>query len=99
MGNEVGKAHVGELLKPIGPHNRSPRNSVKNVSVGCTESEDEPLGRRPLHRLDVRFPEATISGVPDLVTFTDRLRRDRAALVAALTLPWSTGPVKATSHG
>jgi transposase len=29
-----------------------------------------------------------------LVTFADGLRRERAALLAALTLPWTTGPVK-----
>jgi transposase len=32
--------------------------------------------------------------VPDLVTFAEGLRRERAELLAALELPWRTGPVE-----
>ena len=45
-------------------------------------------------RLDAWLEAAASSGVPDLVTFADGLRRERAELLAALTLPWSTGPVE-----
>ena len=45
-------------------------------------------------RLDAWLKAAAGSGVPDLVTFADGLRRERAELLAALTLPWSTGPVE-----
>lgn len=45
-------------------------------------------------QLDGWLVDAATSGVPDLVTFADGLRRERAELLAALTLPWSTGPVE-----
>jgi transposase len=45
-------------------------------------------------RLDAWLGAATASGLPDLVTFADGLRRERPELLAALTLPWSTGPVE-----
>jgi transposase len=32
--------------------------------------------------------------VPDVATFAEGLRRARVELLAALTLPWSTGPVE-----
>lgn len=45
-------------------------------------------------RLDAWLAAATGSGVPDVVTCADGLRRERAELLAALTRPWSTGPVE-----
>jgi transposase len=45
-------------------------------------------------RLDGWLAAAGDSAVPDLVTFAAGLRRERAELLAALTLPWSTGPVE-----
>jgi transposase len=45
-------------------------------------------------RLDGWLAAAAGSGVPDLVTFAAGLRRERAELLAALTLPWSNGPVE-----
>jgi transposase len=45
-------------------------------------------------RLDAWLGAATASGLPDLVTFADGLRRERPELLTALTLPWSTGPVE-----
>ena len=45
-------------------------------------------------RLDAWLATAAASGVPDLAAFADGLRRERAELLAALTLPWSTGPVE-----
>jgi transposase len=32
--------------------------------------------------------------VPEVTTFADGLRRERAEVLAALSLPWSTGPVE-----
>ena len=32
--------------------------------------------------------------MPDVATFATGRRRERAELLAALTLPWSTGPVE-----
>ena len=48
-------------------------------------------------RLDGWLGAAATSSVPDLVTFADGRRRERAELLAALTLPWSTGPVEGHS--
>jgi transposase len=45
-------------------------------------------------QLDGWLEAAATSGVPELVTFADGLRRERVELLAALTLPWSTGPVE-----
>ncbi len=45
-------------------------------------------------RLDTWLEAAACCGVPDLATFAVGLRRERAELLAALTLPWSTGPVE-----
>ncbi len=45
-------------------------------------------------RLDAWLEAAADSSVPDLVTFANGLRRERTELLAALTLPWSTGPVE-----
>jgi len=50
--------------------------------------------RRLPDRLDGWLAAAAGSGVPDLVTFAAGLRRERAELLAALTLPWSNGPVE-----
>ena len=45
-------------------------------------------------RLDAWLSAAAASGLPDLVSFADGLRRERPELLAALSLPWSTGPVE-----
>jgi transposase len=45
-------------------------------------------------QLDAWLDAATASGLPDLVTFADGLRRERPELLAALSRPWSTGPVE-----
>jgi transposase len=37
---------------------------------------------------------ATSSGVPELHTFASGIRRDQAAVLAALTYEWSQGPVE-----
>ena len=50
--------------------------------------EHDPLA------LDAWLDAAAACDVPDLATFAAGLRRERAELLAALTLPWSTGPVE-----
>jgi transposase len=50
--------------------------------------EQDPL------RLDAWLEVATGCGVPDVATFAAGLQRERPELLAALTLPWSTGPVE-----
>jgi transposase len=45
-------------------------------------------------RLDAWLSATAASGLPDLVSFADGLRRERPELLAALSSPWSTGPVE-----
>lgn len=48
-------------------------------------------------RLDTWLVAASECGLPDVATFAAGLRRERAASLAALTLPWGTGPVQGKS--
>ncbi len=43
---------------------------------------------------DAWLAAASACGVPDVATFAAGLGRERPELLAALTLPWSTGPVE-----
>lgn len=52
------------------------------------------IRRQEAERLDAWLAEATNCGLPDLETFAAGLPRERAELLAALELPWSTGPVE-----
>jgi transposase len=52
------------------------------------------IKERAHERFESWLVAATASGVPDLRTFAAGLRRERTELLAALTLPWSTGPVR-----
>ena len=72
-------------------------------SAACpTAAAANPLLQEIVHivreqaheQLDAWLAAAAGSGVPDLVTFANGLRRERAELLAALTRPWSTGPVE-----
>jgi transposase len=49
---------------------------------------------RQVEELDAWLAEAEASDVPELRSFAMGLRRDYAAVRAALELPWSTGPVE-----
>jgi transposase len=50
--------------------------------------------QRDLNALDGWLAECCASAIPDLVNFASGLQQDEAAVRAALTLPWSTGPVE-----
>ena len=52
------------------------------------------MHERQAENLDAWFKEASISAVPEVRTFAVGLRRDEAAVRAALTLPWSNGQVE-----
>jgi hypothetical protein len=41
--------------------------------------------------LETWLEEATVSGIPELAAFAKGVRRDLAAVKAAMTLPWSQG--------
>lgn len=45
-------------------------------------------------RLDTWLVAASECGLLDVATFAAGLRRERAASLAVLTLPWGTGPVQ-----
>lgn len=45
-------------------------------------------------QFDPWLAAATSCGVPDLETFAESLQHEHAEVLAALTLPWSTGPVE-----
>jgi transposase len=48
--------------------------------------------------LDPWLAEATTSGVPELRTFAEGIRRDQAAVLAALIYEWSQGQVEGQIH-
>lgn len=50
--------------------------------------------QRDVAALDSWLADCASSGVPDLASFAQGLQQDDAAVRAALTLPWSTGPVE-----
>ena len=50
--------------------------------------------QRSVDALDSWLADCAGSGVPDLANFAQGLQQDDAAVRAALTLPWSTGPVE-----
>lgn len=45
-------------------------------------------------RLDGWLKEASSSGIPELGRFADGIVRDKAAVLAAIELPWSNGPTE-----
>jgi transposase len=49
---------------------------------------------RHADQFDLWLEDALRSGIPDLQTFAEGLKREYAALKAALTLPYSNGPVE-----
>jgi transposase len=56
------------------------------------------LAARDLAALDTWLADAHASGLSPFVAFATGLTNDRAAVDAALTLPWSTGPVEGHVH-
>jgi transposase len=53
---------------------------------------------RSAEALDPWLQEASSSEVPELHSFAAGIRRDRAAVLAALTYPWSQGQVEGQVH-
>ena len=66
------------------------------VKVACELAQAFVLmiRERSADALEPWLKEATESGVPELRTFAIGLRRDQAALLAALTYEWSQGQVE-----
>jgi transposase len=68
--------------------------SAAAVAYPLSQRFNEMVRERQAEKLDAWFAEATVSSVPELRTFASGLRRDEAAVRAALTLPWSNGQVE-----
>jgi len=66
------------------------------VKVACelTHAFVQMIRARSASALEPWLKEATESGVPELRTFATGLRRDQAAILAALTYEWSQGQVE-----
>jgi transposase len=52
------------------------------------------IGNRQVEHLDAWLEQASASGFPELVSLATGIKRDYAAVAAALSLPYSTGPVE-----
>ena len=58
----------------------------------------EMVRERKSEQLDAWLEAAASSRIAELQSFAAGLRRDKSAALAALSLPWSTGPVEGHSH-
>ena len=56
------------------------------------------LAARDLAAFDTWLADARASGLPPFITLATGLTNDRAAVDAAFTMPWSTGPVEGHVH-
>ncbi|MFN8525864.1 MAG: transposase [Chloroflexota bacterium] len=56
------------------------------------------IAQRDVSALESWVQEAHSSGLTPFVAFANGLRTDWAAVTAALTLPWSTGPAEGHVH-
>jgi len=53
---------------------------------------------RNASELDSWLAAATMSGVPELRTFAEGIRRDQTTVLAVLTYEWRQGPVEGQIH-
>jgi transposase len=56
------------------------------------------LNERRMGDLEVWLQQATASGVAELAAFAEGVRRDLAAVQAAMSLPWSQGQTEGQSN-
>jgi transposase len=70
------------------------------VTAACqlVQAFAQMLRKRDASALDPWITEATMSTVPELRTFAQGIRRDQAAVLAALTYEWSQGQVEGKVH-
>jgi len=70
------------------------------VTVACqlAQAFAQMIRSRDASALKPWVAEATTSGVPELQTFAEGIRRDQAAVLAALTYNWSQGQVEGQIH-
>jgi transposase len=80
--------HVQQKINVCSPSYSKP---IRGVKVVCELAQAfvQMIRARNADALEPWLKEATESGVPELQTFATGLRRDQAALLAALTHEWS----------
>ena len=59
-----------------------------------TQALTELVRGRKVEMLESWLTTAQASGVPELRSLANGIERDKAAVTAGLTLPWSQGPVE-----
>jgi len=68
------------------------------VACGLAQAFARMIRAKKASALEAWLEEAAQSGVPELRTFAAGIRRDQAAVLAALTYKWSQGPVEGQIH-
>jgi transposase len=70
------------------------------VRVACelAQAFAQMIRKRNASALESWLQEATESGVPELRTFATGMKREQAAILAALTYAWSQGQVEGQIH-
>jgi transposase len=66
-------------------------NTVARLAESFAEMLVNRTGKK---NLETWVGNAEASGIPELATFATGLRKDWAAVLAGLTLPWNSGPVE-----
>jgi len=76
------------------------RQAHAQVTSACelAQAFAQMIRSRNAFALEPWLAEATTSGVPLLRTFATGIRRDQAAVLAALTYEWSPGQVEGQIH-
>jgi transposase len=76
------------------------REAHAQVKAACllTQAFSHMIRSRNASALEPWLEEAESLGVPELRTFAAGIRRDQAAVLAALTYEWSQGPVEGQIH-
>ncbi|HEY4385268.1 MAG TPA: transposase [Ktedonobacteraceae bacterium] len=72
------------------------RRQEKNVEIvyGLSQQFVAMVKERQDQLVDIWLRDCQMSGITDLVTFAQGLEKEAPALHAALTLPYSNGPVE-----
>jgi transposase len=78
--------HTLDLLKQAHPQVR--------VACELAQAFAQMIRKRNASALESWLEEATDSGIPELRTFATGIKRDQAAILAALTYAWSQGQVE-----
>ena len=64
------------------------------MAYGLSQQFVAMVKERQAHLVDTWLGDCQMSGITDLVTFAQALEKEASALHAALTLPYSNGPVE-----